>query len=320
MLVTFAGSPDRAEAQLVPQAGYELDTFRITGLPRRPSPALARATLLAGRAPFACARILARRRPDVVLGGGGFVAGPMALAAWRSRIPTALTETDAKLGLANRLARPFARRVFLAYPPPRGAKTRVVGRPIPTRSFVVPRAEARARFELPTEGPVLLVAGALAGAHALNELALESFGASGPAVLHISGERDYEWLRARVSRPEYRVVPFVEDFGAALGAANLAVARAGGTVWELAAAALPAIFVPYPFATGDHQTLNARYFERAGGAIVVPETELGRVPDVARSLLGDAGRLDAMSRAMRGVAKPDAAREIAEELIELAAA
>src|SRR5438309_1859355 len=82
---------------------------------------------------------------------------------------------------------------------------------------------------------------------ALNELALESFGASGPAVLHISGERDYEWLRARVSRPEYRVVPFVEDFGAALGAANLAVARAGGTVWELAAAALPAIFVPYPF-------------------------------------------------------------------------
>src|SRR2546423_4347516 len=116
--VTFAGSPDRAEARLVPDAGYELDTFRIAGLPRRPGPALARALLLAGRAPLACARILARRRPDVVLGGGGFVAGPMVLAAWRRRIPATLAEADAHLGLANRLAAPFARRVFLAYPIP----------------------------------------------------------------------------------------------------------------------------------------------------------------------------------------------------------
>src|ERR1044071_2201236 len=99
--VTFAGSPDRAEAQLVPDAGYELDTFRVEGLPRRPSVALVRASLLAGRAPIACARILARRRPDVVLGGGGYVAGPMVYAAWLQRIPAALTEGDAKLGLAN---------------------------------------------------------------------------------------------------------------------------------------------------------------------------------------------------------------------------
>src|SRR5437764_3972290 len=126
--VTFAGSPDRAEATLVPAAGYELDTFSISGLPRRPGPELARALLLAGRAPLACARILARRRPDVVLGGGGFVAGPMVLAAWRRRIPAALTESDAYLGLANRLAARFARRIYLAYdlPDRRGAKFRVV--------------------------------------------------------------------------------------------------------------------------------------------------------------------------------------------------
>ena len=318
MNVTFAGSPDRAEARLVPEAGYELDTFRITGLPRTPGAAFARAAWLAARAPFACGRILARRQPDVVLGGGGFVAGPMVLAAWRQRIPAAVTEADAQLGLANRLATPFARRIFLAYPPPHGEKTRVVGRPIAPRSHVVPRAQARAVFELPMEGPVLLVAGALAGARALNELAVESFGAAGPAVLHISGQRDYDLLRGRVSRSDYRLIPFAENFGAALGAANLAIARAGGTVWELAAAGLPAILVPYPFATGDHQTQNARYFERGGGAIVVPETELGRVPDIARSLLDDADRLAAMSTAMRALAKPDAARAIAEELIELA--
>ena len=114
--VTFAGSPDRVEAQLVPDAGYELDTFRISGLPRRPSPALVRAVLLAGRAPAACRRILASRRPDVVLGGGGYVAGPMVFAAARRRIPAAVMEADAHLGLGNRLAVPFARRVFLAFP------------------------------------------------------------------------------------------------------------------------------------------------------------------------------------------------------------
>jgi UDP-N-acetylglucosamine--N-acetylmuramyl-(pentapeptide) pyrophosphoryl-undecaprenol N-acetylglucosamine transferase len=317
--VTFAGSPDRAEARLVPEAGYELDTFRISGLPRRPGAELARALLVAGRAPVACLRILARRRPDVVLGGGGFVAGPMVLAAWRRRIPAALTEADARLGLANLLAAPFARRIFLAYPiPGRDAgKYRVTGRPIPERSRPVPRAEARAELDLPSGGPVLGVFGALAGAHALNELAVDAFGAEGPPVLHLAGERDYDSLADRLSRPDYRLIPSTDRFGAALGAVDLAISRAGGTVWELAAAGVPAILVPYPHATGDHQFLNATYF--AGGAVVVREAELGRVPALARELLADDERLRQMSEAMRRLARPDAAEMIAEELVALAA-
>jgi UDP-N-acetylglucosamine--N-acetylmuramyl-(pentapeptide) pyrophosphoryl-undecaprenol N-acetylglucosamine transferase len=318
--VTFAGSPDRVEAQLVPDAGYEIDFFRISGLPRRPSPALVRATLLAGRAPRACAKILALRRPDVVLGGGGYVSGPMVYAAWRRRIPAALTEADAHLGLANRLAARFAQRVFLAYEiagrlPP---KYRVVGRPINERSRAWPRAEARAKFGLPAEGSLLLVAGARAGARALNELAVDAFGANGPAVLHIAGERDYDALRERVRRNDYVLVPVVDEFGAALGAADLAISRAGGTVWELAAAGLPAILVPYPYATGDHQTLNARHFERGGGALLVPETRVAEVPEVARSLLADADRLAQMRERMLALARPDAAKVIAEELRALA--
>src|SRR2546429_3534076 len=134
--VTFAGSPDRVEAQLVPEAGYEFDPFRVAGFPREPSLALLRALVLAGRAPFACREILARRRPHVVLGGGGYVAGPMVLAAWTRRIPSAVTEADSHLGLANRLAAPFAERVFLSFPidgrePP---KFRVTGRPVHPRS------------------------------------------------------------------------------------------------------------------------------------------------------------------------------------------
>ena len=318
--MTFAGSPDRVEARLVPESGYELDTFRISGLPRRPGVKLARALAKALAAPRACREILQRRRPNVVLGGGGYVAGPMVYAASRLGVPSALMEADAHVGLANRLAAPFAERVFLSFPVEgKGRpKYRVTGRPIPARSRAVPRAEARARFGLPPDGPALFVFGGSQGAKALNELAVESFGSSGPAVLHLSGERDHAELVGRVKRDDYVLVPFTDDFGAAIGAADLVLARAGGSVWELAAAGRPAILVPYPFATGDHQARNAAFFERAGGAIVVPQTELGRVPDIARSLLDDPDRLTEMSEAMLRVAKPDAADEIAEELIVLA--
>src|SRR5207302_3430799 len=201
--VTFAGSPDRVEARLVPEHGYPFDEFAVAGFPRRLGPSQLRAVALAAAAPVACLRILERRKPDVVLGAGGFVAGPMVLAARLRGIPAALTEADRHLGLSNRLALPFARRLFLAYPPAdhAGGKVRVTGRPIPARSRAVARSQARREFGLPEEGPVLLVMGALAGARALNELAIGAFGESGPVVLHITGDRDYEPLRARVTRP-----------------------------------------------------------------------------------------------------------------------
>ena len=318
--MTFAGSPDRVEARLVPEAGYELDTFEISGFPRRPSVALLRSLLKAGRAPRACAAILKRRRPHVVLGGGGYVAGPMVYAAWRRKVPAALTEADAHLGLANRLAAPFARRVFLAYEISGrdGAKYRVTGRPVPAEHRGVSQDEGRRRFGLPEHGPVVAFFGALAGARSLNDFAVETYGDAGPAVLHVSGERDYERLRAQVHRDDYVLVASTNEFGAALAAPDLAISRAGGTVWELAASGTPSVLVPYPHATSDHQTLNARHFERGGGAIVVPEPELDRVPAVVGELLDDPARLASMRAAMLSMARPGAADEIAEELIALA--
>jgi UDP-N-acetylglucosamine--N-acetylmuramyl-(pentapeptide) pyrophosphoryl-undecaprenol N-acetylglucosamine transferase len=321
--VTFAGSPDRVEAQLVPERGYEFDAFRVAGFPRRPGVKLARAVGLAGAAPIACIRILERRRPDVVLGGGGYVAGPMVLAAWTRRIPAALTEADAHLGLANRLAAPFARRVFLALPVHgrTSEKYRTVGRPIPTTSRALERGEARRRLTLSADGPVVLVFGGSLGAALLNDLAVEAWADEGPEVLHLCGERDYERLRPRVERDGYHLLSFLDDIGAAYGAADLAVARAGGSVWELAAAGLPALLVPGEFATGDHQTKNAEWFARAGGAIVVTEREARlRIPALVSELLADHARLYAMSAAMRAAAKPEAADTIADELVELATA
>jgi UDP-N-acetylglucosamine--N-acetylmuramyl-(pentapeptide) pyrophosphoryl-undecaprenol N-acetylglucosamine transferase len=320
--VTFAGSHGRVESQLVPEAGFELDTFAVSGFPRSIGPGLVRAAWQAFRAPFACRRILSRRRPDVVLGGGGYVAGPMVLAARTRGIPAALTEADAHLGLANRLAAPLSRRVFLAYAIDGrdGAKYRVVGRPIPTAHLGAEKTESRARLGLPADRPVLAIFGGLAGAQALNEFAVSAFGASGPAVLHVSGGRDYEVLRPRVSRDDYLLLESTDDFGGALAAADLAISRAGGTVWELAAAGTPAILVPYPYATSDHQRLNAQHFEAGGGAIVVDQAELARVPALVDDLLADAERRARMSAAMRALARPDAADVIADELVALAEA
>jgi UDP-N-acetylglucosamine--N-acetylmuramyl-(pentapeptide) pyrophosphoryl-undecaprenol N-acetylglucosamine transferase len=322
VFVTLAGSPDRVEAQLVPDAGYELDTFRISGLPRQPTPALLKALLLAGAAPASCRRILRRRRPDVVFGAGGYVSGPMVAAASSMRVPSAIAEADAHLGLANRLAAPLARRVFLAYPISgrAGAKYRVVGRPIPARARGVTQAEGREIFELPTKGPVLLVAGALAGARSINEVVVESFAEIGPAILHISGDRDFASIRRRVKRDDYRLIATTDRIGAAYSAADLVLSRAGSGVWEIAAAGRPAVLVPYPFATADHQARNAEYFVRAGGAIMVRELDLEDVPDMVRSMLDDPSRLEEMGEAMQRAARPNAAAEIAEGLIDIAGA
>jgi UDP-N-acetylglucosamine--N-acetylmuramyl-(pentapeptide) pyrophosphoryl-undecaprenol N-acetylglucosamine transferase len=244
----------------------------------------------------------------------------MVFAASTLGIPTALTEADAHLGLANRLAAPFAQRLFLSYPIETRyrEKVRVVGRPLPSRTRFVSQQEGREVFELPQNGVVLGVFGALAGAKTLNEFVVETWGERGPPILHQTGKRDYELVKKRVRRPDYRVIDETDRFATALAACDLVLARAGGSVWEIAAAGRPAILVPYPFATGDHQARNAEHFVRAGGAIMVRELDLEDVPELVRSLLDDPERRQKMSDAMLRTARPDAAGEIADELVAMA--
>jgi UDP-N-acetylglucosamine--N-acetylmuramyl-(pentapeptide) pyrophosphoryl-undecaprenol N-acetylglucosamine transferase len=324
--VEFVGG-ERAEADLVPDAGYPLHRLRVAGIDRGNALRAARALVLAGRATAQARGLLRRLGADAVMGGGGYVAGPVGLAARSLRLPLVLTEADSRLGVANRLLAPLAQRVFLAFPieDRSGAKWVVAGRPVPAATGRVDRAAARERFGIARDVACVLVFGGSLGARRLNHAALDAFGTAAPgAVLHASGRRDHPELRRRLdelgSPPHYHLYPYVLPFADALAAADLVVARAGGSVMEVAAAGLPAILVPYPHATADHQTLNARYMERAGAAVVIPDPELDG-PRLARevgTLLGAPQRMAAMAKAARAVAKPDAAERIADELIALA--
>ena len=323
--VEFIGG-ERAEAELVPAAGYPLHRLRVTGIDRENALRAARALLLAGRATGRARRLLRRIGADAVLGGGGYVAGPVGLAARTLRLPLALTEADSHLGVTNRLLAPFANRVFLAFPLDgrSGSKYLVTGRPVPSGTEGGDREGARARLGVTPDAVCVLIFGGSLGARRLNEAALDAFGSAAPgAVVHASGHRDHEELRRQLDElgsPEhYRLLPYIAPFADALAAADLAVARAGGSVFELAAAGLPAILVPYPHATADHQSANARFMERAGAAVVIPDSELDG-PRLARevgALLGAPQRMAAMAKAARAVARPDAADRIAAELLAL---
>jgi UDP-N-acetylglucosamine--N-acetylmuramyl-(pentapeptide) pyrophosphoryl-undecaprenol N-acetylglucosamine transferase len=323
--VVFVGG-ERAERTIVPAAGYELRPIAVEGLSRSNPLKAARAALKAAAAVGTAARILRDVRPGAVMGGGGYVAGPVGLAAVARRTPLVLTEADSHLGVSNRLLAPFAARVCLAFPIPgrSGRKWLVTGRPVPRGTDSGDREAARERLGIPSEGPCLLVFGGSLGARRLNEAAVEAFGTAAPcAVLHACGRRDYDDLRVRLaslgSPPHYRLVAYIEPFADALAAADLAVARAGGSVFELAAAGLPSILVPYPHATGNHQQENARFMEEAGAAVLISDAELdgARLAREVGGLLAAPQRMAEMSNAARAVAKPDAAERVAGELLSL---
>jgi UDP-N-acetylglucosamine--N-acetylmuramyl-(pentapeptide) pyrophosphoryl-undecaprenol N-acetylglucosamine transferase len=329
--VSFIGG-ERAEAELVPGAGYELRKVQVEGMSRTNPLHAVRALGRAGAAFFRARSLLQELAPDAVMGGGGYVAGPVGLAAVTLRIPLVLTEADSHLGLTNRLLARAARRVCLAFPLAgrEEPRYRVTGRPGPLPQE--DRAGARARLGLMAGAECVLVFGGSLGARSINLAAVEAFAgerfADQPSagerfgVLHVAGRRDYPELSARAQREGYDLREYLDlnEFADALAAADLVVARAGGSVFEIAAHGVPAILVPYPHASADHQTANARWMADAGAAVVIADRELSarRLAEEVVELLADKTRLAEMARASQGLARPDAAKAIAEELLDAA--
>jgi len=329
--VSFVGTRDRAEASLVPAAGYEIDFLNVSGIDRR-NPF--RAALALGRAAAGvrvAKRLLAARGADAVMGGGGYVAAPTGIAAAAMRLPLVLTEADSHLGLANRLLAPRARRVCLAFPIAgrEGSRYLVTGRPVPAVIATADRAAARERFGIAPDIPCLLIFGGSLGALQINRAAVAAFGTGGLAadrpfhVLHIAGSRDFAAVAQDLEgASRYTLLEYLPDLADALAASDLVLSRSGGSVFELTAAGRPAVLVPYPYASARHQHANARWMQEAGGATIVEDEELDaeRLLAEVQPLLADPDKLHDMAAASRLLARPDAADRVAAEILTAAAA
>ncbi|MEU7140644.1 undecaprenyldiphospho-muramoylpentapeptide beta-N-acetylglucosaminyltransferase [Nocardia sp. NPDC046473] len=342
--VTALGTERGLETKLVPERGYPLELIPPVPLPRKPTADLLR---LPGRVRASVARtraVIDAVEADVIVGFGGYVALPAYLAAGpgllrrRRAVPVVVHEANAKAGIANKVGARRAARVLAAVPDSGLAGAQVVG--IPVRAAITTldraalRAEARAHFGLPAEGPVLLVFGGSQGAVSLNEAvsgAAPQLAAAGISVLHAHGPKNTLDVAAGAEPAQrsaagsgatapYVAVPYLSRMDLAYAAADAVVCRSGAmTVAEVSAVGLPAFYVPLPHGNGE-QELNARPVVRQGGGRIVPDSELTPkyVIDEVIPLLMDSARLIEMGRAAAGAGHRDAADAVARIVLEVA--
>ena len=320
VVVTTPSQVERVAAQ------YQTYALELAGFARSLD---ARAYLRTARLLLAAvprvSRILAEVRPDVAMGAGGFAGGPVTALAALHGVPALATEADAHLGVANRLLRPFVKRLCLSFPieglrPP---KYVVTGRPLGPAQLTATAEEGREAFGLRPGSPVLLAFGGSQGAQSINRAFVDAFaGRDLPfQIVHVCGPRNLDDVRAALeARGErferYRLVAYTDRLAAAMAAADLVVARSGGSVAELAALGRPAVLVPYPYATADHQRKNARWMVDGGAALLVDDSELdGELLErLVGELLADRPRLAAMAAASKALGRPDAAQRVADQL------
>ncbi len=321
--VFFVGTERGLESKLVPAEGFELKKIEIGGL-NRVGMATRLSTLL--RLPsttLACRKFV--KEADAVFSMGGYVAGPPVMAALVARVPVVVMEPNAVPGFTNRVIGRFVSRALVSFPETasyfRAGRTQTTGLPVREEFFRIPPKRR--------SGPLqVLITGGSQGSRALNRIARESWPLlrqSGVAVRLVlqTGPAECEKLRAEFAGTglEGEVVPFIAAMPEAFAAADLMVCRSGaGTVSELAAAGRGSILVPFPFAADDHQTRNAEAMARAGAARMVPEAGMdgGKLCSLIQELARDAGALESMARAARGLAKPGAAGRAAEIMEEAA--
>jgi UDP-N-acetylglucosamine--N-acetylmuramyl-(pentapeptide) pyrophosphoryl-undecaprenol N-acetylglucosamine transferase len=331
VVVTFAGTARGIEARVLPKEGFVLDVIRSAGLKGGSPAALARGLALLPLSGLDAWRIISRRRPDLVVGVGGYSSGPVVAAAAARGVATMLLEQNAVPGFTNRmLARGVgaAAVTFESTVPFFRGRAFVSGNPV-RPEFLVPEAAV----ERPAHGraaapPRILIFGGSQGAHAINMAMVEAAPVlaahhGGLALTHQTGARDLERVRDgyRQAGVDARVEPFLYEMDREVKAADLVVCRAGATtIAELTAAGKPAVLIPLPTAADDHQRMNAAVLARAGAAELIEQQELTGAHLAARilALAGDAARRTAMGAAARAFARPDAARVIVDRALELA--
>ena len=327
----YVGETGGIEEELARRAGIAFSAI-ATGQVRGRAPWIAMANLWRMRRGAAqCREILCDFRPDVVFMTGGYVAAPVAWAAWRAHVPVLIYLPDVTPGEAIRWTSRLAERVAVSFPEVThyfGHKAVVTGYPVRSELLTTDRQAARAALGLPSDLPVLLVMGGSRGARSINRALEGALPALLPRcqVVHVSGELDWPEVSKIAGRlPEqfakrYRAYPYLHEMPLAFAAANLVIARAGAaTLGEFPAVGLPSILAPYPY-SGQHQDANAAYLADRGAALVLQDGELGsRLAATVLGLLDAPERMAQMAQAASALARPDAAANIAQELRQLAA-
>ena len=325
--VAWLGTAAGIESRLVPAAGFPLHVSGVAGLRGKGAGRWLAAPILLLRSGLRSLAVLLRVRPHVVLGMGGYGAGPGGLVAWLLRIPLVIHEQNAAPGLTNRILAAFASRVLEAFPASFAARRRAIHTGNPVREALVRAPAPEGRLAGRGGRLRVLVIGGSQGARALNEtvpraLAVDSLGAR-VEVRHQCGPAHVEATRAAYAAAavEARITGYVEDMEAAYAWADVAVCRAGAmTVAELAAVGVASILVPFPYATDDHQTRNARFLADRGAAVLLPEDRLdaGALAAALGALHDDRSRVESMSRAAYDAAVRDATHRVAAQCLEAA--
>lgn len=326
--ISFAGSRDKIEATVVPRHGYEFDPVWISGFRRRLSLSTFVFPLKVAVSLWQARGIIRRRRPDVVVGTGGYVSGPVVYMAARMGVPTLIQEQNEYPGVTTRLLAKRADEVHITFEETRAhiADARVVhvtGNPVRSSLRRLPTANARRVWGLDPDRPVLFVFGGSLGASSINTAVggmLRSLDEQGVQVLWQTGARDAQAARDAAAGSAHVVVrEFIHEMDAAYSAATLVLCRAGATsLAELTVLGLPSVLVPYPHAAADHQRRNARALENAGAARVVEDGQARTLGAVVLELLRDQDALRRMSEAAARLGRPDAASCIADAVIRLA--
>lgn len=340
--VRFFGETRRLEGRLVPEAGFDFVPVSVTGFDRARPWTLVTALAHLSREERRLVRAFGDGsipRPDVAIGFGAYVELPLVQAAHRIGVPVALHEQNSVPGLANKQSARVASLIAIAQPgveevfrPRCGAGARIVPTGNPVRASVLAgdRARGRSAYGVPEDATMLLIFGGSLGAKHLNDRAAslkrDLLAIDGLHVVHSTGADGYEDAVAALGLTDgeaerWRVVPYIDQMGDTLAAADLALSRAGASsVAEIAALAVPSVLVPYPHATADHQTTNARYLVDAGAAVMFADADIdsaGFADELSR-LLANAPARAAMRDAARGLGQDRAAQRLADELESIA--